>query len=266
MTLALKHGRRIATPIHPGSLSAIDRFGKYKKEDPAVLRQAEVGGSALGELRRRREMLRGMSPEEAISHIEFHKGLTVFQALALAKEEGKLIVPNSVYDRILTETAVEGFLERNHPYWTGTMVIYSSRGTPFGEKIVYHGKDFNRHFSVSFDVPPRFRDKVDCALVIEHPDFDLVPSGENAHVLIADEDQLYLLERFPGRSGNYGYDERYRLPSGGNSVKDYRSLGRMWDNFINLVARGSEVTHFNNNDLLIALELMPSNFFRVALF
>ncbi len=149
---------------------ANDKFSRYGPLDKHIVRQPDVTGQSYAEqARKAREMLRSMDPEKVKQVIEFHRDLNLFQALALAKREGRLIVPNDVHDRILTETKGKKdkkYFEENYPLWTGTLVIYEAPDEPFGKQVVFEG--------ITFKVPKQFRGKVNCALVVEHPDFDLV--------------------------------------------------------------------------------------------
>ncbi|MEW6035066.1 MAG: hypothetical protein AB1529_00495 [Candidatus Micrarchaeota archaeon] len=68
---------------------------------------------------------------------------------------------------------------------------------------------------MSFIVPVTFRGIKDCALVVEHPDFDMVGMGGNTYELRADESSFHLLEHFPGsRPWHCCYDEKFRIPVG----------------------------------------------------
>ncbi|NYZ74128.1 hypothetical protein H0O00_03220 [Candidatus Micrarchaeota archaeon] len=184
-------------------------FGRYKPEEEKPVRKVEVSGDELSYLRRRREMLRSMTVEQILQVIEFHKDLNVFQALKLAKKQGKFIVPNYILDRILTETG------KRHNAWTGTAVIYETPDKPFAEKVVYSWDDANVQYFVTFEVPQPFRGKTNCILVVEHPDFDIVSLGDNNFQLKAAEGSVSLLERFPKKRGDwYGYDKTFRIPVG----------------------------------------------------
>ena len=151
-------------------------FGRYKHEIEKAVRQPDVTGQAYHEqVKRTREMLRSMTPEKALQIIEFHKGLNLFEALALAQREGKLIVPNDIHDGILTKTTDQEYLKQNYPVWTGTLVICEAPDKKFGEQVVSRWKDDNDvKCSISFTVPKQFRGLRNCALVIEHPDFEFV--------------------------------------------------------------------------------------------
>lgn len=230
----------IASPP-PCSASAASRFGKYKDEKPRPIRQAEVSGTEIEQLRRRRDALLSLDPEEAKNVIEFHKGLSVFGALEHAKKHGKLIVPNHVIDRVLVETEKEIFLPANYrAVRTGTMLILPGKGKPFGDEIVFGWEGQSCEYSISFDVPARFRSKRNAALVINHPDFDLEQVGERAYRLIANEQRLHLHERFPAESGSFGYDEQNRLPKKSMFGKFMSARHLMRNdpgNYIGLVAR-----------------------------
>jgi hypothetical protein len=114
-------------------VSAHSRFGKYKPEEGQIVRTAEISGVELEQLRRKREFLRSITPEQALQVIEFHhenEKLNLFEALALAKRDGKILVPNYVIDQILTETNA-----KTSTLWTGTFVIYTAPERAFREKI-----------------------------------------------------------------------------------------------------------------------------------
>ena len=234
MKLTFRHDRGIATPIQMSSASAVNRFGKYKKEESAVIRQADISGDMLDELRRKREMLKSMTPEQAKQVIEFRKYYNVFEAISLAKTEGKLIAPNFVHDRILAETDDLRYLRTNYPALAGTLIIHEAPGKPFGKRISYEWNLDMFHrcetmISVSFDVPLRFRGEKDCALKIDYPDFDLVPSSDNAYALIADSSKIHLHKRFPSESGRfYRYQEKCRLPAEGALDSDCEPSRRLW--------------------------------------
>ncbi|NYZ74496.1 hypothetical protein H0O00_05105 [Candidatus Micrarchaeota archaeon] len=218
-----------STPAVPvltmGTVVAMaNRFARYKPETERTVRKVEVSGDELSYLRQRCEMLRSMTPEQALQVIEFHKDLNAFQALDLAKREKKLIVPNDVHDRILTET------DKKYTVWTGTLVIYEAPDKSFGEKVVFDS-EFNKPYTVSFEVPEKFRGKRNCALVVEHPDFEFVYSGNNRFELKTAEGHVSLLEYFPKASKEwYEYDERFRIPVG-EPKRINRSLRRLYRNY-----------------------------------
>ena len=147
-------------------------------------------------------MLRSMTPEQVKQVIEFHRDLNFFQAVELAKREGRLIVPNDIHDRILTETKDVKYLRQNYPVWTGTLVIYEKPDRPFGEQAVFSWQHNEVNYSISFEVPEQFRGKRNCALVIEHPDFELIDFGDNRYELKAiDESNIHLVQNFAKQNG-----------------------------------------------------------------
>src|SRR3989338_2522399 len=78
-----------------GRLEAGSRFGRYKDLERHEVRKLEVTGQSFSErVQKAREMLGSMIPEQVKQVMEFYRDLTVFEALALAQREGKLIVPN----------------------------------------------------------------------------------------------------------------------------------------------------------------------------
>ena len=189
---ALHLERRIGNPKIPTPTVADSSFGKYGPMDGHEVRKADVTGQSLAEqVKKTREMLREMTPEKALEIIEFHCDLNFFEALALAKQEGRLIVPNDVHDRILTKLTGrkdQKYLEENYPVWTGTLVIYEKPDTPFGEQVVFQG--------ITFIFPEHFRGKRNCVLVVEHPDFDLVDLGHNHYELKVSDEKIHLIENF----------------------------------------------------------------------
>jgi len=210
-------------------------FGRYGPMEEKTVRTAEVTGDELSYLRQRREMLRSMTPEQALQVIEFHDGLNVFEAVALAKKQGKIIVPNDVHDRILTE------IDKDYTAWTGTSVIYEKPDTSFKDKVVYSWKHDDVQHSVTFNVPKQFRRKKNCALVVEYPDFEFASLGDNRFELKVAEGYVSLLEHFPKASDKwYEYDERFRIPIGnpGDKGKSRRCLWRRDGGYVGLVARG----------------------------
>ncbi|MEW6035067.1 MAG: hypothetical protein AB1529_00500 [Candidatus Micrarchaeota archaeon] len=246
--------------------AASKRFGRYNQIGPEPVRQMALDANELEHLRQRRELLRCMTPEQALQVIEFHKGLNVFEALDLAKREGKVIVPNYVHDRILTETEGTAFFV-SYLVWTGSVVIYEAPGRAFGENVVFHweGRDNAQH-AISSVIPPAFRGIKDCALIVEHPDFDFVSLGSRSYELrAADESRVHLLEKFP-REGKhpYRFDEILRIPSGARVQSDdgVRYLGRLDHSFLGLVARGGLGISRRN----VLLGNAPSVAFGVAVF
>jgi len=224
----------------PAVLMARRRFGNFKTEPRVPIRRADVPGNKLQSLRDLREMIRDMEPEDVMNMITFYPKLNVFEALALANREGALIVPNVIHDRILTETNNPVFLN-NFTVWTGTLLIYEAPGRAFGETLVYVW-EHTVQYSISFNIPDEFRGQKDCALVVQHHDFDLLPTGPNSYRLnVTDVNMIHLIENFPSTSGEhyYSYEEQFRIPvQSASSSNDRRLLWRMSDCYIGLVVRG----------------------------
>ena len=259
MTTATRKVLRVPSAV----TRANDPFRRFNPEPHQEVRPPIAKAKTLlEELRQRRDMLRSMDPEVAKTVIEVTGKMNFFQALVLAKRVGKLIVPNDVHDRILTETSDKDFLTQfyERTVFTGTLIIYEEPDTPFGEQIVYSWKYFD-DFSISFTVPEQFRGKTNCALVIDHPDFEVINLGNNRYeIKLVDEggsgsdnrpeggrspcgSVIHLVENFPKEYlGRYKYNERFRIPIGENkSVKKennrIRSLCRSKVSYICLVAR-----------------------------
>ena len=270
---------------HDPLLDADNRFRRYSPMDKHEVRQADITSqSYIEQARRTREMLRSMKPETVKQVIEFHKDLTVFEALALAQREGKLIVPNDVHDRILTETGDEKYLRENYPVWTGTLIIYEALSAgpknadnichdsrdkapdkPFGKEVVFSWKDDKDvEYSISFKVPKQFRGKRNCALVVEHPDFELISLGNNHYELKVDIQNVHQIEQFPRRDGWYVPDAETMIPQG-NEVKessDSRYILRLNNSsYLGPVARGFSLMRFvglsGRSSLGLGVVLMP---------
>jgi len=219
-------------------LMARSRFGRFKPEERASTRQADVSGDQIQRLRDLREMIETMNPEDVMNMITFYRNVTVFEALTLANREGALIVPNSTYDRILTETNNPVFLN-NPPVWTGTLVICEAPGRVFGETLVY-AWEHTVQYSISFNVPDEFRGQRNCALIVQHPDFDLLPTGPNSYRLnVTDVNMIHLIEKFPSTGGTYPYEEQFRIPvQSTSSSNDQRWFWRVGGScYIGLVVR-----------------------------
>jgi len=219
------------------ALRASDPFKRFKPEPTHEVRQADVTGAELDRLRARRKMLREMDPERALQVIEFHR-LNLFQALALAQREGKLIVPNFVHDRILIVTDEKSF-PPNYAVWTGTLVIYEAPNMPFRDKVTSRYKE-NNEYSFSFSVPKQLQGKKNCALAIEHPDFEVIAVGNNRYeVKLVDGANVHLIENFPYDTGDYGFDPKTGVPTG-KKVTDSnkkRELWRDYNAYISLLVR-----------------------------
>jgi len=220
-------------------LMARRRFGNFKTEPRVSTRRADVSGDQIQRLRDLREMIETMNPEDVMNMITFYPKLNTFEALALAKREGALIVPNSTYDRILTETSNPNFLN-NSFVWTGTLILYEVPGKVFGETLVYVWVHDNVQYSISFNIPDEFRGRKDCALVVQHPDFDLASAEGNSYKLIVtDVNMIHLIEKFPSTGGAYPYEEQFRIPvQSTSSSNDQRWFWRVGGScYIGLVVR-----------------------------
>ena len=223
-------------------MAAASRFGRYGPMEKHDVRGLKIDGTELDRLRARRQMLREMDPEQALQVIEFRRDLNFLQALALAKQEGSLIVPNDVHDRILTETIDEQYLRQNYPVWTGTLVIYEKPNAPFGEKVVLNSRVHQLNYSISFAVPEQFQGKTNCALVVEHPDFELINLKDNRYkIKLLEGASINLIENFPTHSQRwYNTDPETKIPIGEpvrKSEKDARYLCRLDGHYLGPVAR-----------------------------
>ncbi len=168
----------------------------------------------LQNLRQTREMLRLMPPEAVLTMMVFHDRLNLFEVVALAKETGKLMVPHGAIDRILTETEYDlpGVI-------TGTMIIFGAPNKPFSDTVVFDNGDH-----IEFSVPVQLRGKRNCALVVEHPDFEIVPLGVRGghQFVVPDESKLHLLANFPKENCWYGsYDPLFIVPFGVGTKEEH---------------------------------------------
>ena len=241
------HGRKDSTS--PAVLMARRRFGRFKPEERVSTRRADVSGDELQRLRDLRKMIRDMKPEDVLNMITVYPKLNVFEALALAKREGALIVPNVIHDRILNETRNPDFF-RNSSVWTGTMIIYESPGKVFEETLVHVWKYDKVQYSISFNIPDKFRGNEGCALVVEHPDFDLVHIGNNHYELkVADENLIHLVDHFPSGGGEWcRCEELFGIPIGSSIFdSDKRHLFRMSNSHIGLVFRYGDLVGCRRN-------------------
>lgn len=239
----------------PSTTHADKIFGKYRREDHRVVRPADVSLDLPRDLRQRREMLRRMTPEQALAVIEFYGDLDFFQALELARREGKLIVPHDVHDRILTETSSDRYLIRVYPVRAGTVVIYEAPDKPFGMFVEFEG--------ILFDVPEQFRGKTNCALVVDHPDFDLIEH----ELVVPDPSQIHLIEEFPEKDGWYMLHAKTAIPQG-NEVSESDDARYIWRNidglYVGSVARSCG--GFDGRRRGVDLGDGPSDGYGVALF
>ena len=233
--------RKLILPTATAADNPFRRYGETKRQE---VRHPDVTGQTFAErVKRTREMLRSMKPEAVSQIIEFRRDLSFFQALALAKKEGRLIVPNDVHDRILTKLTGrkdKKYLKENYPVWTGTLVIYEKPDIPFGEQVVFSWERNKVKYSLSFEVPEQFQGKVNCALVVEHPDFELIALENNKFEFKVLDSKIQLIKGFPKENGWHMPHAETGIPQG-NEVKrssDSRYIWRNGSSYLGPVARG----------------------------
>ena len=241
-------------------------FERYGPMQQQIVRQPDITGQSLAEqIKRTREMLREMTPAKALEVIEFHRDLNFFEALALAKREGKLIVPNDIHDEILTKTTDKEYIKQNYHVWTGTLVIYEAPDKPFDEQVVYSWEELNQvKPSISFEVPEQFKGLRNCALAIEHPDFELINLGnKNYEIKVSDEEAIHQIEQFPKQDGWYIPDAETGIPRG-KAVKessDARHLGRTTDDsYLSPVARSGDFFSHDARRYVTIYERLSASF------
>ncbi len=192
---------RATSNVPPAAASRLFRDFTPSGEGPQPVRQLLVTGDPLQFLRDKRDMLRAMTPDQAYHAIDWRTGLRFVEAMAIARETGRLIVPHDVVDDILMKTDYQ--VPQIH---SGTVVIYGAPGKPFTNEVVFG--------LVRFSVPEQFRGKTNCALVVECPDFELVERGIWHELVVPDERNLHLVESFPKQGHWYQPDRRFRIPLG----------------------------------------------------
>jgi hypothetical protein len=171
----------------------------------------------------------------------------------------------------------------NYPLLTGTAVVYESPGSAFRKRLVYVGKNYPGHYSlfgelmyadkkyhffnppILFEVPIKFRGKKDCVLVLEHPDFDIVPAEKWGYkFMVADESRIQVLEDAPVER-IYPYLEKLRMPIMPESplTENARYLYRTPGAFVGLVAcHYGDWLEDGRRD--VVLGIAPSDAFGVA--
>jgi len=227
---------------HRAALAVDKPFRRYGPMGSQEVRQADVQGTDLERLRQRLKMLREMTPEQALAAIDFREKMNFFQAIALAKQEGKLIVPNIVHDRILTETKDEKYLRQNYPVWTGTLIIYEKPDKKFGKKVVFRWKD-DIKYSITFSVPEQFRGKANCALAVDYPDFEVLELGNNKYELkLVEGANIHLIENFPAKNGWHNLHPETKIPQG-EPVRESQEARYLWrskdSSYVGLLVRSS---------------------------
>ncbi len=209
--------------------AASSRFGNFKPPTEGIqqVRTPTISGDNLQRLRDLRTMLRSMTPEQAYNAIEWHQNLTFFEAVALAKREGKLIVPNDVIDRILPEIAVTFGVR------TGTLFVYEKPGQPFGKTVVFS--------NINFLVPEQFQGIRKGALVVDYPDFELVSLRKGQYqISVPDIANIRAMKRFPHWAGKCGVDYDSRTPEDRSPDGNYYESNRLHRSdaaYIGLLAR-----------------------------
>ena len=225
-----------AVKTTPIMMQAGNPFRHLKPEVHEPVRQSDATAQSYQErARRTREMLRDMTVEQLLEVIEFRQDLTFFQALALAKREGKLIVPNDVHDKILMETKDKEVLRQLYHFrkLTGTLVVYEKPDKPFGKTVEFEG--------ILFSVPEQFQGKSNCALAIEHPDFELIDLGNNKYeIRLVEGANIQLIGQFPQVNGWYTSHPQTGIPQG-EDVEFSEDARRLWRKdiaYLGLLVRG----------------------------
>ena len=228
----------------PTRLGANDTFRRFKPEQTHEVRKPVVTDqSYIERARKARQMLRSMTTDQLLQVIEFYSELNFFEAFALAKRENKLVVPNAVHDKVLTEiTDDEPLRQLYHVWkWTGTLVIYEKPNKKFGKNVSLSWEYEKVKYSVLFSIPKQFKGKRNCALAMEHPDFEVIDLGNNRfEIKLVEGANIHLIANFPKQtSQRYKPHPETKIPQGEpvKNSKDARYLWRLDSAFIGPVAR-----------------------------
>ncbi|MBS3068524.1 hypothetical protein J4450_07485 [Candidatus Micrarchaeota archaeon] len=243
------------------ALRANDPFRRFQPEVAQQVRKLDITGqSYLERARKAREMLREMTAKHLLQVVEFRLVLNSFEVLALAKREDKLIAPIDICDKILTE------IKRYLPLLplTGTLIIYKAPDKPFGDKVTFFRRKDNKkvRFSISFKVPKQFQGLANCALAIDHPDFELIDLGNNKYeIKLVEGATIYLIENFPKKNGWYIPHPQTKIPQGKpvEESKEARRLSRSIGAYAYLLWRCSDGRGF---DMSLGVDAEFGPFFR----
>jgi hypothetical protein len=247
------------------ALAMANRFKRYNPENEQIVRKADVQCDELTHLRQKREMIRSVKPEDAAFMMEFHDDMSIFEALDLAKGEGRIIVPNDVHVAIAARgrKTASGYWAT----WTGTFIAYEAPDVPLGDRILGGWMALIgarvEGFEIGFGVPVEFRGKTNCALVVEHPDFELVDLGGNRFEVRSLEGSVSLVEAFPAENNvYYECDARFGIPAGARSgVDTSKYLARADGAHCGFVGYGP-----SDMGSGISVNQMPNHKYGVALF
>ncbi len=136
---------------------------------------------------------------------EWGGGVPFAQALRLV--EGRPMISNKEADLILQDPGLMAGLIAIFPVWTGTVVAYNAPGKRLGSTIAANG--------LVIDVPARYRNAVDCALFVNHPNFTL--TLQRRGYLIA-SNLADLVAGFPSADGWFRTDSVTGIPNGENAT------------------------------------------------
>lgn len=198
---------------------------------------------------RTRKTLRRLWPDNLLKMMEYWPPMNLFETLLVAQREGKMLVSNYVHDKILTGLDDESLIRfYGGGKLTGTLVIYETPDKPFGKQVVFTREDNKINYYVFFTVPEQFQGKTNCALVMEHPDFELIYAGRNKYEIRSlRKADICIIENFPKKSHEwhdyykrwYSYDKQFRIPTGEPKQKsnETRYLWRQNNAYIGLVMR-----------------------------
>ena len=210
-----------------------------------------------------------------------NNGVFAWEALELAKKRGKIIIPLLAYKRII-ESSISPILKREIPphiksglqAWTGTAIIYEAPDKPFEELVRFKwqedmSSDPRKHlfaqFEIVFRVPRQFRGKTNCALVIEHPNFEIINSGNRYELNPKSPDSVHLIETFPKKvNGTYNPENEFGIPRGDDvsrmtiEFSRVRYLFRATDNYVGLIAVANENSNSISDLTCIKANVVPS--------
>ncbi len=155
----------------------------------------------------KRELIRGPQLEVLVPR---RRGLPFDEGLRVAEQGRRVIASNLRLHRALTTKEWKAISEVFACH-AGTMVGFVEPGERLGEVII--GIDSVTGVEWPFLVPKEFRGMKDCAIVVEHPYYNIEPKG-NERIVRAESGKVEVVEDLPPKTGYYLIDPDHGIPQG----------------------------------------------------
>lgn len=163
-----------------------------------------------------KQLIRGPKTAVLVPRNQRNEGLPLHDAVTLSRKEGRVMVS----DRRLVDKISPREFDRDirdaDPCWTGDVFAHPSVGKTFREDSEHDGeygqvitrldKDGKRWV---FPIPLEHLDKIDCLIVAQSQNYELVERGDDIIVVAS---KVEVQDKFPRHTGSYSLNECLGIP------------------------------------------------------